>query len=140
MDSSETVSKHVHTGSCLCGGVRYTINGQVRDIINCHCSLCRKFHGHFGAYTAVKTRYLTINSNSNFLAWYSSMHNDAQRGFCVICGSSLFWKLASNDTISVAAGTLDQPTGLKTVTDIYVADKADYYHLDPQLQKLEKGL
>ena len=113
MVSTETAKKHMHAGSCLCEGVRYTINGKLRDIVNCHCSLCRKFHGHFGAYTAVKTSNLFISSNSNFLAWYRSMNNDAQRGFCVICGSSLFWDLMSSDNICIAAGTLNQPTNLK---------------------------
>ena len=139
MSSSTSIKKHVYTGSCLCGGIRYTINGKLRDVINCHCSLCRKFHGHYGAYTAVKKSSLSIAQN-NLLAWYRGMNNDARRGFCVICGSSLFWELEASDKISVAAGTLDQPTGLRTTTEIYVLDKADYYQLNPQLEKFERGL
>lgn len=127
------------TGSCLCGGVHYTINGELRDVINCHCSLCRKFHGHYGAYTAVKRSNLSI-TQSSLLTWYRGINNDARRGFCEICGSSLFWDLETSETISIAAGTLDQPTGLITTTDIYVADKADYYHLSSQLEKFERGL
>ena len=33
----------------------------------------------------------------------------------------------SDDHVAIAAGTLDQPTGLRTVAHIYVADAGDYY-------------
>ena len=32
-------------GSCLCGGVRYEIDGQIGPALNCHCSMCRKATG-----------------------------------------------------------------------------------------------
>ncbi|MGH8286041.1 MAG: GFA family protein, partial [Steroidobacteraceae bacterium] len=32
-------------GSCLCGGVRFEIDGPVGRASHCHCSMCRKAHG-----------------------------------------------------------------------------------------------
>ena len=32
-------------GSCLCGGVKYMINGALSQARNCHCSMCRKAQG-----------------------------------------------------------------------------------------------
>jgi hypothetical protein len=32
-------------GSCLCDEVKYEIGGSLRDVRNCHCSMCRKAHG-----------------------------------------------------------------------------------------------
>ena len=32
-------------GSCLCGGVKYEIDGELGAVTNCHCSLCRKMSG-----------------------------------------------------------------------------------------------
>ena len=46
---------------------------------------------------------------------------------------SLFWDAPDRDTISIAAGTLDQPTGLKTIRQIYTADAADYYEVDASI-------
>jgi hypothetical protein len=33
------------TGSCLCGSVRYEIDGKIGPALNCHCSMCRKATG-----------------------------------------------------------------------------------------------
>jgi hypothetical protein len=42
------------TGSCLCGAVRFEVVGTLRDVVECHCAMCRKTHGHIGAYTATR--------------------------------------------------------------------------------------
>lgn len=140
MSSTTSNRNSFYTGSCLCGAIHYTINGNLRDVVNCHCSLCRKFHGHFGAYTAAKRKDVNIIDKEKQLTWYRSPGNQAQRGFCTRCGASLFWDLDSAPTLWISAGTLEQPTGLTTSTDIYVEDKADYYLLDKQRLKCEQGL
>ena len=140
MSNSTNQALRIHTGNCLCGAVRYKVTGPLRDVVNCHCNLCRQFHGHYGAYTSAPRENVQIKNENNLLAWYRGMNNHARRGFCVICGSSLFWDLDGATTISIAAGTIDQPTGLRTTKEIYIAEKADYYCLDPQLEKFERGL
>lgn len=32
-------------GGCLCGAMRYEIDGPLYEVGNCHCSMCRRFHG-----------------------------------------------------------------------------------------------
>ena len=34
-----------YRGSCLCGEVRFEIDGFTDYVSYCHCKLCRKFHG-----------------------------------------------------------------------------------------------
>jgi hypothetical protein len=29
-------------GSCLCGGIRYEVDGPLGMVVHCHCSMCRK--------------------------------------------------------------------------------------------------
>ena len=50
---------------------------------------------------------------------------------CAECGATLFWERDGDGDISIAAGTLDAPTGLKTTQQIYVADAGDSYQVDP---------
>jgi hypothetical protein len=119
------------TGGCLCGAVRYTITGSLRGVVLCHCAMCRRTHGHVGAYTSAARSALAL-TESRGLKWYRSSAL-ARRGFCRECGASLFWERAERDTVSIAAGTLDPPTGLATVLQIHVASAGDYYRIDPDI-------
>jgi hypothetical protein len=124
----------IRSGGCLCGAVRYEFSGEPRDVVNCHCGQCRRFHGHIGAYTALARNDFKLLEDSG-LEWYRSS-KWARRGFCAGCGSSLFWERNDAPSISISAGSLDQPTGLRTVRHVFVADKADYYEITDGLEQL----
>lgn len=66
------------------------------------------------------------------LTWFRSSEI-AQRGFCSQCGSNLFWKPFQADTISIMAGTIDPPTHVESIQNIFVEDMSDYQEL-PSLQ------
>ena len=112
------------TGGCLCGAVRYEVRGPLRDVVLCHCSHCRRTHGHVAAYAACARPDLVLTDDRG-LRWYED--GDRDRGFCGVCGASLFWRAAGRETVSVAAGSVDPPTGLRTVGQIFVASAGDYY-------------
>lgn len=113
------------TGSCLCGSVRYTVRGPLRNVLICHCRLCRRMNTHVGAYAACAIADLKIET-THTLRWYRSSPA-ARRGFCSQCGSALFWEPTSLTHISIAAGSLDEPTGLTISGHVCVAAKGDYY-------------
>lgn len=121
------------TGSCLCGAVRYEVTGTLRDVVLCHCTMCRKTHGHIGAYTATPKDALEI-IEARGLKWYPSSEQ-ARRGFCGECGGTLFFEPANKDYVAIAAGTLDRPTGLKTVVQIHVNSAGDYYRIDESIRQ-----
>jgi len=120
-----------HSGHCQCGAVRYRVSGNMRDVVACHCGQCRRIHGHAPGYSAARKGEMNIEGEDN-IAWYRAS-DQAQRGFCKSCGSSLFWKPDGRETVSVAAGSLDAPTGVKTVRHIFAADKGDYYAISDGL-------
>lgn len=118
------------TGGCLCGAVRYEVHGPLRDVFVCHCVECRRWHGHVSASTAaLKTDLILVGDRG--LRWIDSPASDAhaRRGFCAECGSSLFWDPPRRETISIAAGTLDDPQGLRVVSHWYVSQVGGYYEL-----------
>ncbi len=118
------------TGGCLCGAVRFEISGPLRDVVNCHCTMCQKLHGVFGAHSKAMKNNISITEDRG-LKWYRTSEI-AQRGFCRECGSSLFWQPDEQDATGILAGSFDQPTNLKTMGHIFVGEKADFYEIcDP---------
>ena len=120
-------------GGCLCGAVRYEVRGPMRGVVNCHCDMCRRLHGAFGAFTKVENAALSLVSESG-LVWFASS-GQARRGFCRRCGASLFWQPNGVQTTSIAAGTLDPPSGLVTIGHIFTAEKGDFYNIADDLKQ-----
>lgn len=125
----------VTPGGCLCGEVRFEVRGPLRDVVNCHCSMCRRLHGGFGPHTKALKANITI-TNDDGLEWYKTS-DIAQRGFCRACGSNLFWEPFEQDATGIVAGSLDDPTGLKTMGHIFVGEKPDFYEITDGLPQFD---
>ena len=113
-------------GRCDCGGVAFVLDGELRDVYNCHCVRCRRITGHHMAATAVRPNQVTFTAEAT-LRWYHPVPS-VHYGFCGTCGSTMFWKTDGDpDKLCVSAGTLDQPTGLQTTKAWWVSEAADYH-------------
>jgi hypothetical protein len=115
-------------GSCLCGAVRIEIEEPLEHAPEaCHCSLCRKQTGNFFVGVNVRRSALRV-AGAELVNWYRSSEK-VQRGFCSICGSTLFWQptIAGYPWTSVALGCLDTPMELRVAKHTFVADKGRYY-------------
>ena len=121
---------------CLCGSIKIKIIGKLRPVINCHCSQCMKTHGNFASYTNSLDENITYISKST-LKWYNSS-NFAKRGFCLKCGASVFYKIKKSNNTSISAGMFENPTKLKTFSNIFTKGKLDYYKLDNNLIKFKQ--
>jgi hypothetical protein len=130
------------SGRCICGAVAFEVNGPLRDVLLCHCTECRRWAGHFWAATNAAVADLGFTEERG-LRWIDSPDSvhDARRGFCGECGSGLFWQAPGSDAISIAAGCLDEPTGIRTVGQIWTLSAGDYYELDERIpgQERESG-
>ena len=122
------------TGGCLCGAVRYRVGAPLRPTLTaCHCSQCRRQHGALGVFTAAPAAAVEIEGEDK-LRWYRSSAA-AERGFCSVCGSKLFWREIGGENLDFAAGSLDETTGLRLSSHIYVASQGDYYEIGGNLPK-----
>ncbi|MEL6838547.1 MAG: GFA family protein [Pseudomonadota bacterium] len=116
-----------HRGSCLCGAVTVEVTGPLPQPSACHCTACRKHSGHYEASVDIPRSTLRV-SGEDHVQWYHSSEK-VRRGFCGICGSTLFWDPVFQDWTAVAMGAFDTPTQTTLKQHIFVADKGDYYHI-----------
>ncbi|MEI9994171.1 MAG: GFA family protein [Rhizomicrobium sp.] len=117
----------MHTGSCLCGAVRFTVSVALPPPDACHCMQCRKQSGHIFVSTDVPRSAVTIEGAEN-VTWYRSSEK-VRRGFCSTCGASLFWDPIHKDWIGIAMGAFDRPTQTQLAINVFVTEKGDYYEI-----------
>lgn len=121
-------------GTCLCGAVSFEVEGELEHAPEaCHCSQCRKQSGHVWAGVNVRRTALTLRGAEK-VTWYQSSEK-VKRGFCSVCGSSLFWNptIEGYEWIGIAMGLFDSPTGTRLAKHTFVRDKGDYYDIDDGL-------
>jgi len=117
----------MHRGSCLCGAVAFVVEGALPPASACHCTQCRKHTGHHEAGVDVPRTAVTVTGASH-VTWYFSSER-VRRGFCAICGSSMFFDILGVDRIGLNLGSFDGPTHTRIALHIFVADKGDYYDI-----------
>lgn len=125
-DNTRSVS-----GGCYCGKVRYRAGGISPEVTECHCSQCRKQSGHRYATVGAKVGNLDIEGCDN-ITWFRSSPG-AERGFCLSCGSHLFWKSSTDNEMAILAASIDDAIGFRMTGHIFVNDKGGYYEITDDL-------
>jgi hypothetical protein len=112
------------TGSCLCGAVRFTAGQAQTSIGACHCAMCRKWGG--GPFISVRCESdVSFDGEDNISRYNSSAWAD--RGFCKICGSHLFFRLKENGHYFMPAGLFDDQDPFSFDRQVYIDAKPHYY-------------
>ena len=126
------------SGSCLCGAVRYEVDGPATEITHCHCFMCRKQHGAaFATYGGYPTDHLRITAGKDEALMVYHSGPTTERQFCGVCGSSLFWVDSSGSRIWVALGTLDGHPGRDADGHIFIESKAAWYTITDDLPRYD---
>src|SRR5262249_51956261 len=91
-------------GSCLCGGVRFEIDGPLMRSSHCHCRQCQKAHG-----APFRTRARVAAADFRFLAAeelvsFYELTPGTHRGFCKVCGSPVLVKFEDHSRFAGTKG------------------------------------
>lgn len=121
--------------SCLCGEIGFSVPGPAGDITACHCAECRKSSGHYAASFAVDEAAVRWHVRAP-LAEYVPEDGTATRGYCRICGSSLYAR-EPDGSFRVEAGAVDGPTGGQLALHLCTAQKGSYYDVNDGLPQRE---
>ena len=104
------------TGQCLCGAV--TFSAVVGDTIQaCHCVQCQRWTGG-GPYFAVAIENLEMSGAESMRDYHASKWGE--RTVCGTCGSTIYWKMQGKAPQTLAAGLLDDQSGMWVTEEIFV--------------------
>ena len=113
-----------HSGSCLCGTVKYEIEGDFESFYLCHCRHCQKDTGSAHAANLFsQSAELTWLAGADAVTSFTLPGTRHNKSFCKLCGSAL------PDTqiaglLVVPAGGLDTEISLSPTAHIFLSSKA----------------
>lgn len=113
---SEEVTK---TGQCMCGVVKYKATTAGTFAV-CYCKMCQRWSA--GAYMGAKTSHFEITQGEDQLTIFKSS-DWAERAFCSVCGSNIYYLAPKYGGESVAMGSLDDPQGLTMHSQYFIDQK-----------------
>ena len=127
-------------GSCLCGEVKYRINGTLSHARNCHCSMCRKAHGAaFRSRASANAAEFEWVQGENLVTFYESSPG-THRGFCRACGSPIMTKFDARPSyFGVPLGALDDDPGVRPELHVHVESKAPWFTITDDLPQYQVG-
>ncbi|MBN7798993.1 GFA family protein [Parahaliea mediterranea] len=121
-------------GSCLCGNVRFAVEGEFEHFFLCHCGHCRKDTGSaHGANLFSSGATLTWLSGEEQVRSYTLPSTRHARSFCSNCGSALPNVQMDGKLLVVPAGSLDEALPVTPDAHIFCANRADW---DRDLQNI----
>jgi hypothetical protein len=127
-------------GGCLCGKVRYS--GEAEPIFAglCHCTTCQKGTGTaFNAVVAVPKPAVTVTGALSTYEGKGDTGSATYRRFCPGCGSPVQLEaVIMADVVMIPVGTLDDPSQVKPVMQIYCDSAQSWAVLEGGIQRFPK--
>jgi hypothetical protein len=83
-------SGKTYNGSCFCGAVQFTVNGESQGMGYCHCESCRHWSaGPVNAFTLWKPEAVQVTQGAENIGTYNKTWN-SYRKWCKTCGGHVF--------------------------------------------------
>ena len=133
----------VHTGQCLCGQVRFTIDAEPQGARMCWCRDCQRIaSGSATVNVLFPEEAVRYQGEMTTLRLVADSGNTVERGFCPKCGAQMYSKTLkpAGLPMRIRAGTLDDPELMAPTAIIWVSSAPSWASLDPKLPHYPKAL
>ncbi len=127
-------------GGCLCGRVRYGADTDPAFVGVCHCNDCQRFTGSaFATVVAVPAAALKITGSLKTFTKPGDSGKPIHRRFCPECGSGIMDEADALPGVAMLnAGTLDDRSWVKPLSEIYCDSAQSWVHLGGDRQRFAK--
>lgn len=125
-------------GSCLCGGVKFTVKNDFKATMNCHCQFCRKAHSApYVTATLMPLDDLVIDQGEEHISEFD-IDGIRKRRFCANCGTRIYNVTMVPNFITFMVATLDDPNIAKPVGHVNLESKLESLEINDNLRKFSK--
>jgi hypothetical protein len=129
-------------GSCLCGAVRFAVDGRVSPLQYCHCRRCQKVSGGaFVAAVAARTDNVRWLAGEDLVEVFALPVREEpppyRTAFCRRCGAPVPIVDAERPFAIIPAGAFDTPPELTPFRRIFVSLNPPWYEIRDELQQFE---
>lgn len=127
-------------GSCLCGQVKFQIEGSFESFFFCHCKFCQKDTGsaHAANLFSTTARLNWLQGEDKVTA-YHLPNTRHVKAFCATCGSAMPNLQMGGQLLVVPAGCLDSNVQIKPNAHIFCSSRASWDHDLEKVPKFEKA-
>jgi len=127
------------TGGCLCGQVRYRLTEDPVISRICWCRDCQHIAGNGTANAIFPASAIEVSGTLSEYVSAADSGNHVRRRFCPQCGCHLFADSTGRAGLTVVRiGTLDDPSSIKPLANIWSASAPNWAHLNPALERIEQ--
>ena len=120
---------------CLCGAVKICAKDIKPKFTVCHCDSCRRWGG--APFFAVQCgANINIEGTKKVKMYDSSAW--ASRGFCVDCGTHLFFKFKESGEYNMPVGLFQGLTGLEMEMQYFSDQRPNYYCFSNETKEMTK--
>jgi hypothetical protein len=130
------------TGGCLCGAVRYAVDGAVGAAGYCHCADCRRTSGSaFGVSVRVDAaRFRILHGSPKGFSKTGDSGRMVTRYFCPECGSPLYTVPPAHLGIYfIKGGSLDDPSVVRPDRQSWVRSRVTWAAIAPDLASFDRS-
>ncbi len=129
-----------HKGSCYCGAVKYEISSDAKNIVNCHCKVCRSHSG-----TSLSTYAVFLFEDFEIIEGQDKLTSCkldlATKYFCSNCGTGVFNLNPKFPGVCIVyIGTLENFDDNKPQINIWRDSKLDWIDDISSIKSFNEGI
>lgn len=125
-----------HSGSCICGQVKFEMEGSFDSFYLCHCKFCQKDTGSAHGANLFSTKaQLNWISGEDKIKTFTLPSTRHTKSFCNECGSALPNRQLEGKLLVIPAGSLDSDIDIRPDAHIFYSSRGCW---DNELQNIKK--
>ena len=124
------------TGQCLCGAIEFTVKKMNHNVDACHCGMCRRWGG--GPLMVVDCGKEVVFDGDDNISIYDSSEW-AERGFCKVCGSHLFYRLKESKDHQIPVGLFHDQDHFMFKLQVFTDRKPAFYSFKNKTKEMTEA-